>query len=49
MVAPLNDLPRLHHQNFMRIHHGGQTVRNDLGGFVLGRTGQFSLNGTLVG
>ena len=49
MAAALNDLTVGHHQNFMCRDNGGQTVRNDQGGFVLGNPPEFSLNGSFIG
>ena len=49
MVTPLNDVPGFHDQYFMGVHHGGQAVGDDQSGFILGRTGQLGLNGTLIG
>ena len=48
MRATLNDMPSIEHHDFMRIHHGGQTMSNDQGGFVVGRIAQFGLNRALV-
>ena len=49
MVAPFNDVPGFHDQYFMGIHHSRQAVGDDQSGFILGRTGQLGLNGTLIG
>ena len=49
MSAALNDVPAIHHQDFMRINHGGQPVGNDQSGLVLRHALQLGLYGPLVG
>ena len=47
--AALDDAPGIHHQNLMRVHHGGQAVGDDQGGLVLRHALQLALDGALVG
>ena len=49
MVAALDDLPGLHHQNLVRIDHRRQAVRDHQGSFVLRHIGQFGLDGAFIG
>ena len=43
MSAALNDVPAIHHQDFMRIDHGGQPVGNDQSRLVLRHALQLGL------
>jgi hypothetical protein len=47
--AALDDAARVHHQNLVRIHHGGQAVRNHQRGLALRGALQLGLDGALVG
>jgi hypothetical protein len=47
--AALDDAAGLHHQDLVRVDHGGQAVRDDQRGLVLRGALQFRLDGALVG
>ena len=49
MRAALDDAPGVHHQNLVRIDHGGQAVGDGQRGFVLRHALQLGLDGALVG
>jgi hypothetical protein len=49
MGAALDDAAGFHHQDLVRIHHGGQAVRNDQRGLAAGGGAQLGLDGALVG
>ena len=49
MRAALDDVPSVHHQNLVGVHHGGQAVGDDQGGLVLRDALQLGLDGAFVG
>ena len=48
-ACALDDAARVHDQNFVRVHHGGEAVRNQQRGLVLRSALQLGLDGALVG